>query len=234
MPSSLQNSAGRSGPRATRAAPVSVAQSTSRDGFSLKPHAADRTGTSRPSRRCCRSQRSKPVRVRNHVRWAHRSSRHGIFDVNRYDTARRLARSASITTCQPRTVAAPPMSFFIRSNTRRRLQVVPAVSKQTPFPHSDSRGDPSAAALPTAKCELLHRGDRPNRTRGRQRRSPGKLRPMRCQRTLRTRRHSDPPAIRIKSAKYQRDPEYSRGIESNRAPSRWPMPATSLFRARPA
>ena len=113
--SSLQNIAGRSGPSATRAAPVRVAQSTSSVGDSSHDSARRSHNTSRPSASVLPTSTVMPLRVR--ITSSGRIAVPEIeFSTQPTRTASRTGRSASIIMrASPRTVAAPPISFFIRS-----------------------------------------------------------------------------------------------------------------------
>ena len=93
QPSSLQNIAGRSGPSATRAAPVSVAQSTSRDGDSSHASASRSHSTSRPSASVLPISTVMPFARADHVEWPHRGTGNGVFHAaNPHDEANRQVR----------------------------------------------------------------------------------------------------------------------------------------------
>ncbi len=53
-----------------------------------------------------------------------------------------------MTRAMPSTVAAPPMSFFMRSMPSAGLMSLPPVSNTTPLPHNASNGLASVAWLP--------------------------------------------------------------------------------------
>ena len=153
--SSGVNSAGSSGPSATRAAPVSVAQSSSSAGSSPSASASASARTSRPSASVLLISTVSPCAC-----GARRPGRKALppmlFSTAGISRRRRTGKrqrhdhraSASIT-------AAPPMSFFISSMLLDGLMSSPPVSKHTPLPTSVSFG---AAGSPQVRS--IRRGAR--------------------------------------------------------------------------
>ena len=145
--SSLQNSAGSSGPSATRAAPVRVAQSTIIAGFSLRaPRPARRTGSAAPRRRCCRSRRSGPCACGSRRAAGRHCPRRRSRPPAPARAAAPAAWRAMIAWPRPSMIAAPAHVLLHQfSMPAAGLRSSPPVSKHTPLPTSVTLGASSLA-----------------------------------------------------------------------------------------
>ena len=138
--SSLQNNAGKSVPNATRAAPVSVAQSTIIEGFSEAPSCSASHRISRPSASVLPISTLSPLRVGT-TSIGRNALPDTLFSTAGTSTRSRTGSFAAITIdATASTVAAPPMSFFIISMPVDALRSSPPVSKHTPLPTSVTFG----------------------------------------------------------------------------------------------
>jgi hypothetical protein len=159
--SSVKNG-GRSGPSATRAAPVRVARLTISSGASSSASASASASTSRPSASVLLTSTVSPLRLRR-MSPGRKALPEIAFSTAGISTrSRSRSPSVMIARARPSAVAAPPMSFFIRPIEAPGLMLSPPVSKHTPLPtsvtfgasegpqtSSTSRGS-AAAARPTA------------------------------------------------------------------------------------
>ena len=155
--SSLAYSAGRSGPNAIRAAPVSVAKSSNSVGFNSHARVSASHSTSRPSASVLSISTLTRLRVvmmspgRNAFGPTAFSTA-AISKVMRSGSLRAITSSASASAC-----AAPPMSFFMLRMPAAAFRSSPPVSKQTPLPHSTICGCAASPQLSSirrgARCE---------------------------------------------------------------------------------
>ncbi len=121
--SSLQKSACTSGPSATLAAPVNVAQSTMSAGASASASASASQRISRPSASVLPISTVLPIRVRMMSR-GRMALAETEFSTAGMSTRRRIGAPAAINAlARPRTTAPPPMSFFICSIAGGRLEI---------------------------------------------------------------------------------------------------------------
>ena len=105
------------------------------------------------------------------------------FSTQPMRTARRTGRSACMMSCaRARTLAAPPMSFFMCSIPLDGFRSSPPVSKQTPLPHNETSG---CVVMRRAAAPMEDRHawtDAPSRRRQRRRSgSPGRARRRRSE-----------------------------------------------------
>ena len=158
--SSFANSAGSSVPSATLAAPVSVAKSIIKSGSSSQASVMASASTSLPSASVFPTSTGMPARV-SMISSGRIDFAETAFSAVGTRTLRRIGISAVISAAaRPRTVAAPPMSFFIISIAFDGFRSSPPESKLMPLPirvtagpaapqrMSISRG-PTSAARPT-------------------------------------------------------------------------------------
>ena len=120
---------GKSGPSATRAAPVRVAASTSRAGSGLStPRSSRSQSTSRPSASVLPTSTVRPAPGGQNVQRAHGPAGHHILDAADPNVEPERAGPALHHRQRPAPSisAAPPMSFFMRSMPEARLEIVPA------------------------------------------------------------------------------------------------------------
>ena len=162
--SSLLNIAGRSGPSATRAAPVSVAKSMISSALSSIALVSASASTNRPSASVLSISTVMPLRLLM-ISPGRMALPDMLFSAAATSICKRTGKCAAmISSASANACAAPPISFFIKRMPVEGLISSPPVSKVIPLPtiatrgwrgspHSSSirRGACSrAAALPTA------------------------------------------------------------------------------------
>mmetsp|Transcript_9446 Transcript_9446/g.18435 ORF Transcript_9446/g.18435 Transcript_9446/m.18435 type:complete len:207 (+) Transcript_9446:505-1125(+) len=132
--SSLVNSPGRSQPKATRCAPVSVAMSITISGFSSSAHARASANNSRPSASVFPT--STVILAREvSTSDGRKAFPPTLFSAIGMSTRRRASNWDDISIdARPRIAAAPPMSFFMASMALGGFRSSPPVSNTTPFP----------------------------------------------------------------------------------------------------
>jgi hypothetical protein len=145
--SSSVNKAGRSGPSATRAAPVRVARSMSRSGASSSASASASASTSRPSASVLPISTVSPLRLVS-TSPGRKASPAIALSTAGTSTRRRTQAAPMIMAASPSALAAPPMSFFISAMLLDDLMSSPPVSKHTPLPTTVTLG---ASAGPQLK-----------------------------------------------------------------------------------
>ena len=141
MSSSVKNG-GRSGPSATRAAPVRVANVSIMSGLSSSASAIASASTSRPSASVLPISTVKPARdlITSCGRNAFPAT---LFSADAISTRRRTGRFAHMIMCAAaRTAAAPPISFFMISIADDGLRSNPPVSNAIPLPINVIFGNP--------------------------------------------------------------------------------------------
>ena len=140
----MQNSAGSSGPSATRAAPVRVAASTSIAGFSVAASASASHRIRRPSASVLPISTVIPFLVLT------MSSGRIALPLTAFSTSGNSTRSrtgnwpAMIACASPSMIAAPAMSFFIMRMPDAGFRSSPPESKHTPLPTKVTLGASSA------------------------------------------------------------------------------------------
>mmetsp|Transcript_24391 Transcript_24391/g.68634 ORF Transcript_24391/g.68634 Transcript_24391/m.68634 type:complete len:218 (-) Transcript_24391:863-1516(-) len=154
-PSSFAKRHGTSVPSATRPAPVSVAQSTSKSGASLQASTSASASTRRPSASVLPISVVLPF-LATRTSPGRNASPEIAFSTAGTRTRKRTGSCASMTiAARPSTCAAPPMSFFIVSIAAAGLMSRPPVSKQTPLPTSVTFGassDPQVRSIRRGCC----------------------------------------------------------------------------------
>jgi hypothetical protein len=151
----LQNSAGRSVPSATRAAPVSVAQSTIIVGFSDAPSNRASHRISLPSASVLPISTVMPLRVGT-TSSGRKALPDTLFSTAGTSRRRRTGSLVAITMAATAImVAAPAMSFFMFSMPVAGFRSRPPVSKHTPLPTSVTLG-----SLSRPQTRSIRRGAR--------------------------------------------------------------------------
>ncbi len=135
---------GRSGPSATRAAPVRVAKSTSSSGLPSPARVSASARISRPSASVLPISTVRPLRLRMTSPGRNEADAMAFSTIGRITRSRRRKPASMIICARARAVAAPPMSFFISSMPASGLMFSPPVSKVTPLPTRVTAGASAA------------------------------------------------------------------------------------------
>ena len=140
MSSWLQNKAGHSVPKATRAAPVSVAKSTMKSGLSSIAKSRTSASTRRPSASVLPTSTLMPALV-SMISSGRIERSETAFSAAPINTRKRTGISDVIMAkARPRTCAEPPISFFIISIAPAGFKSRPPESNVTPLPTKVIRG----------------------------------------------------------------------------------------------